>query len=166
MIAPHYMMALSFAVSGIYAAFMIISAKRAAQGKGWMAAYGRRLFLRQWGHVLHPHELLVQASTGTLDDGADIDDVYNTQYMMVLTNFGRLLITPYSVFAFSSVVRRFQSYDRSTVSFIEIIMEASIPQQVISFHQAPKMFTATLALPNARIRLKHVSAGIIEELRR
>ena len=143
-----------------------ISGRRAAAGKGWMYAYGKRQFLGQWRLALDPNEFPVTASTGCFDDGTDADiDAYKPQYTMAITNFGRFLIAPYSFFAFSSLIRRFKSFDRSTVSVTEILMEPATPQ-VIAFFQPPKMFTATLILPNARIRLKHISAGLIEELRR
>ena len=153
-------------VSILYSVHMIISVRRAEAGKGWLHAYGKRWILGQWRLALETNEVSVQASTACFDDGTDAEpDCYKPQYAMVLTNFGRLLIAPYSFFAFSSLIRRFKSFDRSTVSMTEILMEPA-PPQVITFFQAPRMFTATLILPNARIRLNHISAGLIEELRR
>ena len=163
---PTYPVVIFVIVSILYSAHMIISDRRAATGKGWLHAYGKKQLLGQWRLALDPNEFPVQASTGYFDDGTDAEfDFYKPQYAMVVTNFGRLLIAPYSFFAFSSLIRRFKSFDRSTVSMTEILMEPAIPQ-AITFFQPPKMFTATLILPNARIRLKHISAGLIEELRR
>ena len=151
----------------LYYVSMYLIGQRAASGKGIFYEYGKRLSLRRWSHALMPHELPIQESTGQLDNGIDSNfDYGRPQYVMIITNFGRFLIAPYSpVFFFSSVIRRFRSYQRSSVSMIEILMEPSIPKDVQLF-QFPKIFTATLILPDARIRLNNINSGMVEELRR
>lgn len=163
---PIYTVVIFIIVSILCYVHISISGRRAAAGKGWIYAYGKRQLLGQWRLALDPNEFLVIISTGCFDDGTDADiDAYKPQYAMAITNFGRFLIAPYSLFAFSSLIRRFKSFDRSTVSMTEILMEPATPQ-AITFIQPPKLFTATLILPNARIRLTHIGAGLVEELRR
>ena len=158
---------------GVYVKWLL---KNAKAGKGGWLKRGKMLAAKQWQAALQPGEGIQLACYGQLDSGqlsmlSQIADGAPL-YILALTDFGRFLIAPYSPLPLGAVLRKFRAYDRLSVSIDSVVIEEPdfmikfIPMSMSLRKEFDSFYTATLLLPDARIRLNHLCGSMLEALRR
>ena len=158
---------------GVYVKWILKDAKA---GKGGWFKRGKKVTSRQWQAALQKGESIQMACYGQLDGSqlTTLSQIFGETplYMLALTDFGRFLIAPCAPLSIGAIFRKFLAYDRLSVSFDSVVIEEPdfmtrlIPSSMSIRKQMDSFYSATLILPDARVRLNHLCGSLVDALRR